>query len=395
MLNPRKLKELPDFSLVLGGPLFQLFRKAHLAGDGLELLRRRVLVLAALSWLPPLVLSVYEGHLLGGVRIPFLHDVETAVRFLVTLPAMIVAEMVVHARLRLVISEFIERDLIPEDQLDRFYAAIDAAVRQRNSVVVEVGMIVLIYSLGLAAWRNGVALPVDSWYALLVDGRPHLTMAGSWLSLVSIPIFQFLWLRWGGRLVIWYRLMWRISRLNVRLSAVHPDRAGGLAFLTGSARALIPLLFGLGASLSGWIANRVLFDGQSPLAFQAEAITLVVLLILVALGPMLFFWPKLLEATRVGALLYGRLAASYTRQFQEKWIDQGATTDDQLLGSGDIQSLADLGNSFAFVAQTRPVPFGKDVLIGLTVATVAPLAPLVLAVIPLKELVGKLVQMVL
>ena len=31
-----------NFSLVLGGPLFQLFRRFHLAGGGLELLRRRV-----------------------------------------------------------------------------------------------------------------------------------------------------------------------------------------------------------------------------------------------------------------------------------------------------------------------------------------------------------------
>ena len=390
-----RLREPPDFSLVLGGPLYQLFRKAHLTGDHLELVRRRILVLSALSWGVPLLLATYEGHAFGGVRIPFLHDVETAVRFLVTLPAMIMAEIIVHARLRLVVSEFIERDLIPEDELDDFFGAVDSAIRQRNSIVMELAMIALIYSLGLVAWRNGVALPVDSWYALLVDGQPHLTRAGSWLSLVSIPIFQFLWLRWGGRLAIWCLLMWRISRLNIRLSAVHPDRAGGLAFLSGSARALMPLWFGLGASLSGWIANRVLFDGQSPLAFRAESLTLVVLLILVALGPMLFFAPMLNKARRVGAILYGRLAATYTRQFQEKWIEPTRMPEDPLLGSGDIQSLADLGNSFAFVMQTRPVPFGRDVVIGVAVATAAPLAPLVLAVIPLKDLVSKLLQAVL
>ena len=30
-----------DFSLVLGGPLYQMWRRTHLSGDGLELLRRR------------------------------------------------------------------------------------------------------------------------------------------------------------------------------------------------------------------------------------------------------------------------------------------------------------------------------------------------------------------
>jgi hypothetical protein len=33
-----------DFSLVLGGPLYQIVRRAHLSGEALELLRRRILV---------------------------------------------------------------------------------------------------------------------------------------------------------------------------------------------------------------------------------------------------------------------------------------------------------------------------------------------------------------
>src|SRR5213078_3182215 len=49
-----------DFSVVLGGPLYQLFRKAHLTGDALELVRQRLLLIVALSWLPLLVLCLLE-----------------------------------------------------------------------------------------------------------------------------------------------------------------------------------------------------------------------------------------------------------------------------------------------------------------------------------------------
>ena len=66
-----------EFSLVLGGPLYQLFRRAHLAGGTLELLRRRILVISLLAWLPLLVLSALEGNALGGsAAVPFLLDVE-------------------------------------------------------------------------------------------------------------------------------------------------------------------------------------------------------------------------------------------------------------------------------------------------------------------------------
>ena len=49
-------EDAPDFSLVLGGPLFQLLRRAHLTDDALSLLRQRMLVGALLCWLPLLLL---------------------------------------------------------------------------------------------------------------------------------------------------------------------------------------------------------------------------------------------------------------------------------------------------------------------------------------------------
>src|SRR4051812_33315111 len=42
----------PDFSLVSGGPLFQLLRRMHLSGDALELTRQRLLVVVLVAWLP-------------------------------------------------------------------------------------------------------------------------------------------------------------------------------------------------------------------------------------------------------------------------------------------------------------------------------------------------------
>ena len=62
----------PEFSLVLGGPLYQLYRKAHLSGPALELLKRRVPFVALVSWLPLLILSSLEYHARFGLKIPFL-----------------------------------------------------------------------------------------------------------------------------------------------------------------------------------------------------------------------------------------------------------------------------------------------------------------------------------
>jgi hypothetical protein len=98
MNQPSILQEAPDFSLVLGGPLFQFFRRVRLSGSALELLHRRVIVITTIASLPRLILSSLARHARGGVTLPFLHDIETQVRFLIALPVLIAAELIVHLR---------------------------------------------------------------------------------------------------------------------------------------------------------------------------------------------------------------------------------------------------------------------------------------------------------
>jgi hypothetical protein len=54
-----------EFSLVLGGPLYQLFRRTRLTGDALELLRRRIFVLTLLPVLPLTLTMISLEELLG------------------------------------------------------------------------------------------------------------------------------------------------------------------------------------------------------------------------------------------------------------------------------------------------------------------------------------------
>jgi len=56
------------------------------------------------------------------------------------------------------------------------------------------------------------------------------------------------------------------------------------------------------------------------------------------------------------------------------------------VGSADIQSLADLGNSFELVRSMRAVPFTRDVVVQLAVITLVPVVPLLLTMVSLEEL---------
>jgi len=385
--------EIPDFSLVLGGPLFQVCRRAHLSGDALELLRRRVVVSTLFVWLPLLLLSIFDGHT-GKVMIPFPHDVEANVRFLIALPVLIAAEVVVNIRISPLVRRFVERRIVETEDLPAFNAAVNSALRVRNSVAVELALLVLVYTLGLWIWWNQVALKTDTWYALPDATHLHLTLAGYWYAFVSVPFFQFILLRWYMRLALWFRLLWQVSRLNLHLTAAHPDRAGGIGFLGNSSYAFSPILFAEGAMLSGLIASRILYQGRSLLSFKMEAAGFICFFVLLIIGPLVMFTPRLTITKRQGSAEYGLLANRYVFGFEDKWIRSGAPGVNELLGTGDIQSLADLGNSYSVVREMRIVPFGLEDIVRLAGATAVPLLPLTLTIISFEELLIRLIKFI-
>jgi hypothetical protein len=391
-MNKSEIFQPQDFSLVLGGPLFQLLRRAHLTGDTLELLRRRILVIPLFAWLPLLILSALQGHLLGGgAAVPFLLDVEVHIKFLGVLPLLIVAELVVHQRMRFVVKQFLERHLVAENDLPRFDAAIASAFRLRNSILAEVLLIAFVYGVGvLIIWRHYTALSTTTWYAVASAEGPKLSFSGAWYGYVSLPLFQFMMIRWYFRIFIWARFLWQVSRLGLRLVPTHPDHVGGLGFLSHTVYAFTPLAVAHGGLLAGFIANRIFYVDASLPQFKIEIAALVVFLLCIVLGPFLVFTPKLAEAKRTGNREYGTLAERYVREFDAKWLRGGAPAEEPLVGSSDIQSLADLNNSFEVVRTMGITPLTKDAIIRLAAAALAPIVPLALTMMPLEDLLKKL-----
>ena len=171
----------------------------------------------------------------------------------------------------------------------------------------------------------------------------------------------------------------------------HPDRVGGLGFLSATAFAFVPLAVAHGAVLSGMIASRILLrrdtaDGvqggdraSSSSSFNAWCSS-----------RLLLFAPQLAQAKRNGLREYGTLAERYVREFDAKWLRGGAPPAEALIGSADLQSLADLGNSFEVVRTMRAALMTRDAIVQLAVATLIPLAPLLLTIMPVEELLKKL-----
>jgi len=381
--------------LMLGGPLYQYFLRVGLVKPPLDRVGWRMITISMFAWAPLLVLAGLSGRLVGGVKIPFLYDFEVQARFLAALPLLIGAEVTISKRVRKMLRQFVDRQIITPDLLSNFERITQSAIRLRNSAAIELWLLLFVFTAGILWWRGILAIQAETWYAGATAGRTVLTPAGYWYQFASMPIIQFIALRWYFRLFIWGRLLWQVSRLDLNLVPTHPDRCCGLGFLGEIAAALGPFLMAHSVLLSGFLADRIVYQGGRLPDHAPEIVVVALWLYILALGPICVFTPRLLRRRREGLSTYGALASEYVIGFQKKWIEGRRPSDEPLVGSSDIQSLADLANSFEVVQHAQPFPFGKPAIVAVAVYVAVPILPLCLTMFSLRELVTRLVHILL
>jgi hypothetical protein len=295
----------------------------------------------------------------------------------------------------MMLRQFVDRQIITPALLSKFERITQSTLRLRNSAGIELGLLVFVFTAGILWWRGILAIQTDTWYASPNAGGRVLTPAGYWYEFVSMPIIQFIGLRWYFRLFIWARMLWQVSRLDLNLVPSHPDRCCGLGFLGGVAAALGPFLIAHSVLLSGFLADRIVYQGGRLPDYVAEIVVVALLMYILVLGPTCVFTPGLLRRRREGLSAYGVLASEYVIDFQKKWIEGRRQTNEPLIGSSDIQSLADLANSFGIVEHIRPFPFGRSAVVAVAVNVALPILPLGLTMFSLQELVTRLVKVLL
>lgn len=381
------------FSLTGHGPFERILRRFGLSDAGLGKLGLRATILVAIAWVPLVLLSLADGRAVGGVPIPLLWDVDLYIRCMLGLPLLLVAEQFVHRMLPSTFLRFVDRDLLPHSAVPRYEALLATATRRLESGRAELAILVLVYAIGVRiVWGDHAALVTETWYGPAQATAATLRPAGWWMVLVTVPLLQFLLLRWWYRVAIWFLLLLGIAQLPLRLLPLHPDRAGGIGFLDQATRFFCPLACAHGAMAAGWIANQIVHGGASLVDFKLELVAMTAIVVVLVMLPLLCFTPMLWTARRRGLKLYGALATRYAREFEGRWL--GHTAPGTPLGSGDIQSLADLGNSYAYLRSMRVVPFGNGTATKLAGSLLLPILPLGLSLLSLDDIVARIVKLV-
>ena len=377
------------FSLVQGGIFYRFEKRVGLVRATPPDPAFRMWTSVFVTFLPLVVLAAVQGVLFGrNVTLPLLLDLTAYARFVIAIPLLLKSERNIDGRLADAVGHLRTSDLVRGEARGELEAVISRVERARDSVIPESLMLVGALVLGWVNAHAILGLPVSSWRQVTPGLISSTTLAGHWLDFVSMPIFNFLIYRWLWRIGLWTFFLWRVSRIDINLVPTHPDGAGGLGFLGQIHAVFGAFLAPLAASIAARGVQWVQYGEGTLESFRNAVIALAI-----TLGPLLVFTPKLLAAKRRGLLEYGGFADEYTHGFDRKWL-RGGRGDESPLGSGDIQSLADLGNSYGVIRSMRLVPAGLPQALTLVAAIALPMVPFLAFIMPLKEILKLLMQLV-
>lgn len=152
-----------NFSLVLGGLFNKLFIKNRL-DNAFFLYKRQILLICMFAWLPLLILAIFNGVAIGGVAVPFIYDIDVHVRFLISLPLLFFAEVIVHDRLQVIVQQFLNCNIISATNKPQFKSIIASAIRLSNSVGMEVFIIFFVITAGRWISEKYFPFGASTWY---------------------------------------------------------------------------------------------------------------------------------------------------------------------------------------------------------------------------------------
>jgi hypothetical protein len=385
-----------DEELFDGGPPLGTLKALGLVRPAERHTAHRALIATIIGWMPLAVLATAEELAYpGGTARSFFTDVAVHARFLIALPLFVLAEADAIQRFGQIACHFLSAGFVQEKDRERYADVVGSTRRLLDSRAAALAALALAYALVFLLLSSLRAVDVPAWHWAGGRSSRSLSMAGWWHWLVSIPLLLLLLWGWLWRLLLWWRFLALMARLELRLVPAHPDRAGGLKFVSESIRGYRLLAFAIGAIVAGTEMNLTLKAGQPPLDFKNAAIGVAVFVAALGAGPLLVFFANLQGLKRRGILEYGALGREVGAEFERRWLHRAARPDGNALETSEFSAMTDLYQVVANVHEMKPLPFGWRDLIPLLLAGLLPFVPVALMAVPLKDMIGALTKLLL
>ena len=350
---------------------------------------RRAALVALVAWLPIAAWAFATGRFVSAdAGEPLFQHYGIHVRCLVAIPLFILAEAALHRTCGAIARQLVSSGTVPAELVPRFEAVNRSMVRLRDASLPWV------LAFGAAIAMSIIDSPARSDDALswAFDGSGDLGFGGWWAAYVVRPIFVALLLGWLWRIALVSLWMWRVGGLGLSLVPTHPDRTGGIAFVEKLPRAFALVTLGLTAVPASRWAHEVIHHGASLASFRLPALAFAVLWTILLLLPLLALVRPLRAAKRHAVPAYAALVGDQGRLVHRRWVERGPVEGDELLEPAGVGPVADAAALYGAVKKMRSIPLGKSAVKGIVVPMAIPFLLLALVQVPLKDLLLKLVK---
>ena len=358
-------------------------------------IRRRMLLVVLVAWLPLILLALLQSLWLRVDHVtPLLWEIGVHARYLLAAPLLVLAEAACVPHLNAIVRHFIGSGLVDERDRGRFGDAVAGTRTLLQSPLAEIVVVALAYAVVLAAITTHSLDLLPPW-AISAGLTPRYSLAGWWHMLVSLPLLLSLIFGWMYRLALWARLLWLFSRLHLWLVASHPDRSAGLGFLSHSVRAFATVGMALAVIVAGRSAHVVLTGGPMPTPYLVFNAGVMLTIMALFVAPLLIFTPTLIRVWQRGEFEYGMLASRVGKEFGRKWLSHDGKVDQEALERPDFSATTDLYAIVSNVHAVRFVPIAVKDLAALAGALLLPFVPVVLLAVPVDVIWTRIMSLLL
>ena len=384
-----------DEGLFAGGPSIAWAKALRIIRPPTERrVARPLLASVLIGWIPLAALATLEVLLGNTAARSFFSDVAVNARFLLAVPLLVLAEADGIPLLSRLSHHFLSSGLVGPEDIERYKAAVTSTRRLLDAKTATIGTFLLAYVVVTVLILNLTPENTPAWY-WAGPGPLDLSPPGLWHAFVSVPLLLWLCFGWAWRLLLWWRFLAKMARMNLRLIPSHPDHAGGLKFISTAIRAHRLLAVALGVIVAGTEVNAMLRDGIPHLGYQYAAVAVAAVMVILAAGPLSMFIAKLRNFKLQGMLRYGPLATAVATEFEKKWVDSRDKIDATALEASDFSAMTDLYQVVGNVYDVNELPFHWKDLIPLVIAAAVPFIPAALMTVPLQDILDTVKALVL
>lgn len=345
------------------------------------------LVCFTIGWIIPAILSALSGHFMPGEQIQircFAFDITMYGFYFLVIPLILFSQNHLSNVLSSAL-QFAHSSKILQISFQDLQRCLSFTNRWGNHWSVHV--ISWVASLLSSIWWLWLVAESghSSWHVSVFETNSFPTVAGWYVGFLSVPLGLYFIYIWTLRAALWTLLLRNLAGHHWHINPLHPDGAGGLAFLSKTSAAWGFLILAVGFVIVLDFTNFVRIHNSSP--FRPDLVAKLGAYILLSpaffLGQLFFFTPLLksakhnyLKKLRVFSLNYSDVLSAKLNN-SKNYKDLSSSNDLR----EHITGIVELKYIFDRVKSMRILPFDFGTMVRFLFTVVTPLSPLLVPVL--------------